>query len=377
MTNDRESAFLLALGASIAVHAFGAGVAALYRPEVPVAVSRVEQSELVDLEWLQEPSTPAEPEPDPEPVEELPAQESEPSSPPAAEDPAVETPAQQEPSVDPQASEGAVASEPPAGEHLLVDPNAAGRPPTHRVPSLDPRSAALGALDLQPYRPAPQDQPVAEDPQARFRRAEASLDSHLAGIAARRPAVSERPRPQVRRQADGSYQYNGHAFSAHINRDGTVSFSDRGAVRYAGGGDSENSASVAFGFDLTDGAYRRRGQDPYQAERAWFMRETEDMRAELQEAARERGRTEMVRRVAGRVQHVWNTEERSEPQRRRRIFSIWDDCAEGDADGDAARRAILSWVRRNLPQGSDQAFSAAELSSLNAGRQSTQVFAPY
>jgi hypothetical protein len=199
----------------------------------------------------------------------------------------------------------------------------------------------------------------------------------LAAHAATRPAVTERPRPRVRRQPDGSYRYAGHAFSAHIDLNGQVHFDDRSPVQYNGGGDLPSSASVAVGFDLTDGAYRRHGQDPYAAERAWFMRETADMREELQTAARERERVTMARRMAGRVQRIWETEERSAEARRRRIFSLWDDCAEDDADGDAARGAIVAWVRRQLPSGSEHAFTAAELSGWNARRQSTRAFAPY
>lgn len=366
MQPDRDTAFLFALGASIAAHVVGAGVAALVRPEqAHAAVIRSDGH--IELEWI-------EPSRVPPPVLDQPADEL-PPDPLSTAAPPIEAAA---------ATALALASSTATG---TVDPGTIDPvfPEQGTVPedgsllprSLDPRAVALGALDVARHEVAPQAQPTAEDPRARYRRAESALDSHLSAQASTRPAVTERPRPEVRRQPDGSYVYSGHAFSARITRDGQVTFSDTAPLRYSGGGDLPDSASVAFGFDLTDGAYRRRGQDPYQAERAWFMRETETVREQLQDEARERERTRMARQVAGRVQNVWDTEERTEESRRRRIFSIWDDCAEGDADGDAARSAILGWVRRHLPAGGEHAFTPAELASLNARRQSAAAFAPY
>lgn len=366
MPLDRDSAFLAALGASIAAHIVGAGVAAFVRPELAHAAVVLRDGP-VELEWIDLAPAPSPvPEPAPSDTPPEPASEAAPVTAAVAQALAVSA---------------ASVPTPPGG----VDTVQPGLPePTHTpehgvLPpgSLDPRSVALGAIDVARHQVAPQAQPVAEDPRARFRRAESTLDAHLSAQAATRPAVSERPRPQVRRQPDGSYLYAGHAFRARITTDGQVVFSDTSPMRYNGGGDIEDSASLSFGFDLTDAAYRRRGHDPYQAEREWFMRETETMREELQDAARARERTQLARQMAGRVQHVWDTVERTEESRRRRIFSLWDGCAEGDADGDAARRAILGWVRSHLPAGSASAFTPAELAAMNGRRQSSAAFAPY
>ncbi|MEZ4326993.1 MAG: hypothetical protein R3B40_17375 [Polyangiales bacterium] len=369
---DRDSAFLLALGASIAVHALGAGAAAAFRQERAERPGVVRE-ERVELEWLT-----YEPVREPEFVE--PPAPLEP--PPEAEDPVHPSVAQPADPVAAQPGETAAEVGPTPSVSAPSELPAEGPPPSPpdvRVPprALDPRAVALGVLDVAPHEVAPQAVPDAVDSGARFRGAEAALDRHLAAQAATRPAVSERPRPQVRRQADGSYRYRGHAFTAQIDREGQVHFSDRTGMAYNGGGDLPDSVSVSFGFDLTDAAYRRRGQDPYQAERAWFMRETEELREELQREARERARTTLARRVAGRAQQTWDTVERSPEARRRRIFALWDDCAEDDLDGDAAREAIVGWVRRHLPQGSEHAFSPAELSALNGRRQSRGTFAPY
>lgn len=367
MQPDRDSAFLLALTASIAVHVVGAGVAAFVRPEHARAAV-IHSEGAVEVEWLepmQEPELP--PEPPPEVLEPSPL---DPTAPPTTlQPPALAGALVASATAVTTAAGGIEAPLPEPG----LPPDSSARPPR----SLDPRAVALGQLDVLPHEVAPQEQPRAVDPRARFRSAESTLDSHLSARAATRPAVTERPRPEVRRQADGSYVYAGHAFSARITPDGQVTFSDTAPLRYSGGGDLPSSTSVAFGFDLTDGAYRRRGQDPYQAERAWFMRETEGMREELQDAARERERAQLGRRMAASAQRVWDTEERTPESRRRRIFTLWDRCAEGDGDGDAARAGILGWVRRQLPAGSEHAFTEAELASFNARRQSAAAFAPY
>ncbi|MCB9628067.1 MAG: hypothetical protein H6725_11885 [Sandaracinaceae bacterium] len=371
MPLDRDSAFLLALGASIVVHVLGAGAAAAFRREAPASPGVIREDR-VELEWLELAVE----------RDEAPDAPEAPLEPPAPGDPSVVTGAasiasrvirsgEEDSELQPWLDPGDPSDAP--SQPSEVDPR---RPVVPRG-TLDPRAVALGALDVAPHQVAPQAQPSAEDPSARYRRAEATLDGHLAARAAERPAVTERPRPRVRRQPDGSHVYAGHAFTARIDADGQVTFSDRAPIAYSGGGDMPSSAAVAFGFDLTDGAYRRRGQDPYQAERAWFMSQTEELREELQLAARERERASMARRVAGRAQRIWDTEERSEEARRRRIFALWDDCAEGDADGDAARRSLLGWVRRQLPAGSERAFTPAELAALNASRQSAQAFAPY
>ncbi|MBK6576487.1 MAG: hypothetical protein IPG17_09855 [Sandaracinaceae bacterium] len=367
MQPDRDSAFLLALAASIAVHVVGAGVAAFARPERARAAV-IHSEGTIEVEWLEPvPEPELTPEPEAEVVEPEPLN---PMAPPTTTPPPVLAGALAASTTAVTVDPGVV--EPPLPE-AGIRPEGSVRPPR----SLDPRAVALGQLDVLPHQVAPQAQPSAVDPRARFRNAESTLDSHLSARAATRPAVTERPRPEVRRQADGSYVYAGHAFSARITPDGQVTFSDTARVTLSGAGDLPSSASGGVRFDLTDGAYRRRGQDPYQAERAWFMRETEGMREELQDAARERQRAQLGRQMAAQAQRAWDTEERTPESRRRRIFTLWDRCAEGDGDGDAARAGILGWVRRQLPAGSEHAFTAAELASFNAGRQSAAAFAPY
>jgi hypothetical protein len=69
------------------------------------------------------------------------------------------------------------------------------------------------------------------------------------------------------------------------------------------------------------------------------------------------------------------------------LFELWDECYEPAVAGEeptgesvagrAARRRIESFVRRYFPEGSDRGYAAAELTRLNARRQSRDRFAPY
>jgi hypothetical protein len=68
--------------------------------------------------------------------------------------------------------------------------------------------------------------------------------------------------------------------------------------------------------------------------------------------------------------------------RKRGMFALWDECAEtGTAEiikaGSAARAKVLGFIRARLPAGSPDAFTRAELATLNQQKQSRAVFAPY
>ncbi len=213
--------------------------------------------------------------------------------------------------------------------------------------------------------------------------------------AARAPHLSTRPSPTLRPTRDGGYEWTGTGFVAHIAPDGAVRFSDLPGLRYEGlGPDSEApdsfrdfapardallpgaTVSVRFGFDLTDALERRRGNDPYYADRAWFLRETEEVRDRLARvAATERDRVQLLR-LRGRWVALMEDRARPAPARRRALFSAWDELAE-DEVGQRARDALLDLVRERWPRGSAEAFTEEELARLNAGRVRRERFAPY
>jgi hypothetical protein len=137
-------------------------------------------------------------------------------------------------------------------------------------------------------------------------------------------------------------------------------------------------------FDTTDAIMRLAGQDPYRAERMKMLDATRDQRVALAASDQATRRREALTRLPGTLRAIWGDASHSARERRRLIFSLWDECEEpreGAADasgaGARARMLILAFVREAAPAGSPLGYSAQELAELNAGRDSRQRFDPY
>jgi len=191
---------------------------------------------------------------------------------------------------------------------------------------------------------------------------------HLRGRAMARPWLA-RTEPELQRQPDGSLAYEGHRFRAVIRPDGEVVFHDQGNAQTDG-------FSTSGSFDLTDALMGAAGQDPHAAERDWFMRRTREVRHRLEAAHRSQQNAQGLGRLRAYIAGVWRRTARSTGARRRRIFTVWDEMAD-DETGRQGRAFILAFIRDNLPAGSEDAYTDAELSRLNARRESTQRFDPY
>lgn len=190
---------------------------------------------------------------------------------------------------------------------------------------------------------------------------------HLRGRAMARPWLA-RERPEVRRQPDGSFAYDGHRFRARIRPDGSVDFEDHGNA-------STNGFSASGSFDLTDAIMGAAGQDPHAAERAWFMRNTRELRHRLEAEHRAEQNTRGLRLLRARVARMWTSGDGTESQRRFRIYSLWRETSDDDV-GRSAREVIVAWIRENLPEGGDHAYTASELRQANA-HPSGARFRPY
>jgi hypothetical protein len=152
-----------------------------------------------------------------------------------------------------------------------------------------------------------------------------------------------------------------------IRPDGEVEFEDRPPVSVEGFGQ--------FGFDVTDALQRGAGNDPYRAEREWFMNETEEIRDRLAARASQRVAREALSGLEDRLRRVW-TSDRSVRDRKRALFDMWDECAE-DETGAEARARIVAFIRREIAEGSTDEYGADELARLNRDRTSRARFDPY
>ncbi len=160
-----------------------------------------------------------------------------------------------------------------------------------------------------------------------------------------------------------------------------------------------------------------RGQRRQARAKQEFLDSTAPIRAALARAHVQEQHRAARSRLGQELATLWRDESRSRAERRRALFELWDECeeaiegeasvrtgggsdrgegeaapgeaverdgegiSEADAErgrgGEAMRRRIEAFVRQVAPAGSPQAFDAAELSRLNAGRHSRQRFDPY
>lgn len=136
------------------------------------------------------------------------------------------------------------------------------------------------------------------------------------------------------------------------------------------------------GFDVTDALMRKFGVgDPYASKKLAFLDATRDERAQIgaKYRAGQLAQTDIL--VRKNLEALWATV--ADPAARKQaLFELWDEAVEtGDAKlveaGAAARRQIVGFIRARLPAGSAHAFTASELATCNAKKQSKQPFAPY
>ncbi len=166
------------------------------------------------------------------------------------------------------------------------------------------------------------------------------------------------------------YVYKGPQFSAHINPDGTVSFDDKIIRDFKG---------TSGSFDITDLIMKSKNEDPYRHEKKRFMETTEKLRGEI--AARDRAEKlrSSLASLPANLDAIWGDRRYSAKKRRSDLCDLWREMATSDDDigaaGASARRIVEGYIRRNLPEGSDEAFPEEELAMCS--RRAKSRFAPY
>lgn len=211
---------------------------------------------------------------------------------------------------------------------------------------------------------------------------------------------------------DGGWLYEdpGGQFKARIGDDGAVAFASRWR-RPAGKAKRSKrrrkgrccgkppggvfpAVNVLMGAPVsgpTEWVFRSRGADPTAAAKAHFLAQTASFRTVL---AVEHQRGQMraaLDTLEDSLQRLWEDPQIPESHKRRITFERWDALAD-EPPGDRAvssldrlrasyatraRRRIEAFIRRRLPVGSGQEFSATELSHLNERRRSVVKFSPY
>ena len=386
----------LGLVASIAAHAAAASLLLLAADRAPDRRAGAEE----ELEIVAEVQLLDEPPPSAAPV-------AAPAIEPAAAGVAPPSPAAGRPAA--RSDRLATTTRPPERGKTLEQPPPGpgdGSPGDRPAPSGDPTEPTAPDLQLDPRRAVeralPDTGPTAPPgPLDAFRR--------------RRP---EKTRSELRPAGPEGFTTDEDVFVARTAPDGTVTFDDRRNLQIhvplptprriaqgleswydslAPGGPRPGAVDpderipsdsgtgglpvLGGGFDLTDGVMRAGGQDPYASRKIAFLDRTRDERRRLAVAARSEGLREALHRTRADLERLWRAPGPA-ADKRLLLFLLWDECAErGPAEvvatSRAVRGAILAFVRRKLPAGSRDAFTAEELARANARRTSSERFDPY
>jgi hypothetical protein len=192
----------------------------------------------------------------------------------------------------------------------------------------------------------------------------AAMRNALVGLADARGKVELKP------NKDGTYTSEKKTFIAHVGVDGKVKLVDKANLQREG---------LGLSFDVTDGAMRAVGIDPYAAAKLRYLDRTRDQRVEI---GKQHTREQLSRSADHARQNVeWLWRQRSDlATRKQGLFDLWDECEEvGDAarvaGGAAARAFIINFIRWKLTGAS--AYTVEELARLNNGRRSKARFVPY
>jgi hypothetical protein len=134
-------------------------------------------------------------------------------------------------------------------------------------------------------------------------------------------------------------------------------------------------------FDVTDAFLRRNKIDPYASRKLKFLDATRDERVQIGARYKQEQLARTPELVRRNLERLWAsvTDLRA---RKQGLFELWDDAAESGSErmiaaGDAARLAVIGFIRGHLPAGGADAFTAAEIAACNARKQSRATFAPY
>lgn len=183
----------------------------------------------------------------------------------------------------------------------------------------------------------------------------------------------QRTELQLRRLRDGSYEYSGARFRATISPDGEVRFAEGANVQVDSPTFGPGAVGIGGNFDLTDGIESSRGRDPHRAERTWFLRETEELRAKLETEGRLRAQDRAVRRLVARLEGLLKDPVLSADEKKKAVFDAWKDSSD-DELGIEVREAILKLVRETMPRGTG-GFSSSDLRWFN--ERAAYPFRPY
>lgn len=188
------------------------------------------------------------------------------------------------------------------------------------------------------------------------------------------PPTAEEPAPEPSLGVGRPLHRPG--FSAIIQSDGRIIFDSR-FLATGLSSDPTVGPRIWGSFDLTDLFGR---DDPYAWEKLALLEETFEQRAEVSKQHRKTLRERSIAALPQYLKAVWTQEDWNPSIRRRLLFALWDECAEGSAPnaeaGAQARYLIEEFIAMHLPAGGPDGYTIEEVRAFNAARTSAEEFAP-
>ena len=175
-------------------------------------------------------------------------------------------------------------------------------------------------------------------------------------------------------QPDGSGRKAEHkTFRVKVAADGSAKIHDKANLQRKG--------LLGASFDVTDGAMRAAGIDPYASYKLKVLDETRAERVAIGKRHRTQQLAQSKAHAQNNLVRLWSTTA-DLGARKQGLFELWDECAETGSDeliagGRAAREHVVGFIRSKLPATGPEAFTAEELTRFNKQRRSTATFAPY
>jgi hypothetical protein len=151
-------------------------------------------------------------------------------------------------------------------------------------------------------------------------------------------------------------------------------------VCVAPGGGGEGGGLIGGKADITGYLHRKFIGDPYASRKLALLDSTRAARVEIGSKYRSEQLDRSSELAQRNIDALWQAT--ADPvQRRAALFTLWDECSEGEGPaaqaGERARAIVIGWIRARLPAGSPDAFTVDEIARLDAGRTSRHHFAPY
>ena len=187
------------------------------------------------------------------------------------------------------------------------------------------------------------------------------------------------PAPDPREQ---KHDYSG--WTSETKRDGKVAFTDKPLVEPPTIVVGKNGIMrLRFRIpDINEIVMRLRGDPMYDPEKRAYLSNTREAREAMAREFIRENLAQSLDDLGERLSTLWFDDTLSATTKRQRLFDMWEECAEEGSDAvlaisEIVRVSIMSFIKRNMANGTELAYTEDDLIRLNKNRKSKTAFNPY